>query len=75
MIPAWAGPWIGLPYQDKGRGPAYDCWGLARAVLAAEVGLDLPDYADAYTTACDRFSVARAVEQGLSDNWERVDRP
>jgi cell wall-associated NlpC family hydrolase len=62
LIPDFAAKWIGLPYADKGRGPAYDCWGLARAVLAAEAGLVLPDYADAYTTACDRFSVARAVE-------------
>lgn len=59
-IPAWAGPWIGLPYQDKGRGPAYDCWGLTRAVLA-EHGMDLPDYADAYTHATDSASVSHAI--------------
>lgn len=63
MIPDFAAKWIGLKYGDKGRGPdEWDCYGLARAVLAAEAGLDLPDYADAYTTAGDRFSVARAVE-------------
>jgi hypothetical protein len=35
----------------------------------------LPDYADAYTAADDRLSVASAVEAGLADGWERVERP
>jgi cell wall-associated NlpC family hydrolase len=73
VIPAWAGKWIGRPYADKGRGPAYDCWGLVRAVLQAEAGLVLPDYAAAYTRADDRLSVAAAVEAGLADGWERVE--
>ena len=25
--PDWIAPWIGLPYGDLGRGPAFDCWG------------------------------------------------
>lgn len=73
MIPAWAGKWIGHPYADHGRGPSYDCWGLVRAVLAAEAGITLPDYADAYTAANDRLSVASAVELGLADGWKRVE--
>ena len=67
--------WIGLPYADKGRGPdAYDCWGLARAVLA-ERGMALPDYAEAYTRAADHDSVAVAVRAGLADGWQPVDKP
>lgn len=69
MIPEWVGKWIGLSYADKGRGPAYDCWGLVAAILAAEAGIALPDYASAYTRADDRLSVADAVEAGLSDGW------
>lgn len=34
----------------------------------------LPDYADAYTAANDRLSVASAVEAGLADGWEMVGR-
>lgn len=76
MIPAWVLPWVGLPYADKGRGPlAYDCWGLVRAVLAREAAIPLPDYADAYSGACNRLSVAGAIEAGLADGWCVVTRP
>lgn len=67
--------WIGISYRDKGRGPgAYDCWGGIRAVLA-EHGITLPDYADTYTAADDRASACAAVEAGLRDGWQRVERP
>ena len=75
-IPAWAARWIGVPYRDKGRGPdAFDCWGLVRAILRAERGLPLPDYADAYTTADAPDSVARAVAAGLADGWREMAEP
>lgn len=74
ILPDWAGQWIGLPYQDKGRGPAYDCWGLVRAALSDAAGITLPDYSDTYTRAADHASVAHAVESGLQDGWERVER-
>lgn len=76
MIPAWAAPWIGRPYADKGRGPdAFDCWGFVRAILAAERGVVLPDYAEAYTTADAPDSVAQAVTVGLSAGWQPVAEP
>lgn len=66
---------VGLPYADKGRGPdAWDCWGGVRMVLHEVYGLDLPDYAEAYTTADDGDSVAAAVRAGLAD-WQPVQRP
>lgn len=67
--------WIGKPYKNKGRGPAYDCWGLVRAILMAERGITLPDYADAYTAADDQRSVSQAVQAGLAYGWAQVDRP
>jgi len=58
-IPDWAGDFIGLPYTDKGRDrTGCDCWGLVRLALAEVAGITLPDYSDAYSAACDRFSVA-----------------
>jgi len=74
--PAWAASYVGLPYRDKGRGPdAFDCWGLVRAVLADVFHAELPDYADAYTDAADRDSVAAAVQAGLREGWQRVASP
>lgn len=74
MIPAWAGPYIGLPYKDKGRGPdGWDCWGGVRMVLGDVFGIALPDYGDAYETSADRAAVADAVETGLADGWVRVE--
>lgn len=65
----------GLPYADKGRGPAaYDCWGLCWAIFRDVYGLTLPDYVDAYTTAADHESVSAAVLRGLAE-WMRVERP
>ena len=75
MIPAWVGPYIGLPYADKGRTrTGYDCWGLVRAALDEVAGITLPDYADAYATACDPHSVSQAVAAGLTDGWHAVPR-
>lgn len=68
--------WIGKPYKDKGRGPdGWDCWGLVRAILMSERGITLPDYADAYITASDRYSVSQAVQAGLEHGWARVTKP
>ncbi len=73
--PAWAERYIGLPFEDHGRGPAYDCWGLARLVLAARFGRVLPDYGYDYVAADDRGSVPRAIESGLREGWQRVEQP
>ncbi|GAA0694598.1 C40 family peptidase [Dyella marensis] len=76
MIPAWAGPYVGLPYADKGRTrDGADCWGGVRLVLAEVFGLLLPDYGDAYPSAEDRAAVAGAVAAGLAAGWEPVSAP
>lgn len=75
-IPAWAGPYVGLPYADKGRDRAgVDCWGLVRLILAEVAGQRLPDYSEAYTRPGDHASVADAVDAGLREGWTRVERP
>ena len=76
MIPAWAGAYIGLPYAEKGRTrEGADCWGGVRMVLREVFGHELPDYSGAYTEAKNHASVAQAVENGLAEGWQKVDRP
>jgi cell wall-associated NlpC family hydrolase len=76
MIPEAFGPYIGLPYAEKGRTrEGADCWGGVRMVLRELFGHDLPDYSGAYANTKDRESVAAAVESGLADGWERTDSP
>lgn len=76
IIPAWAADYVGLPYLEKGRTRAgVDCWGFVRLILAEVAGQSLPDYSDAYTRPGDQTSVAAAVESGLRDGWQQVDRP
>ena len=74
--PSWCKEYVGKPFAEKGRGPdGFDCWGLVRAVLAAEFGIDgLPDYVDSYTRTGDKLSVSTAVSAGLVDGWQRVDK-
>jgi cell wall-associated NlpC family hydrolase len=47
----WALSYLGAPFEALGRGPAYDCWGLAREVQRRHFARDLPDYLDAYRAA------------------------
>ena len=71
--PAWVGSWIGLPFRLGGRGPAdFDCWGLARAVLAAEFGIDAPAYERGYPEdARDRAALADLVSHGMP-GWRPI---
>lgn len=76
VAPPWVAGWIGLPYEDKGRGPdAFDCYGLVRGALAAQFRLCLPSYDDTYVAAGDRHSVATAVEAALTNTWAPVVSP
>jgi cell wall-associated NlpC family hydrolase len=43
-------------------------------VMREVFGHDLPDYADAYTHTKDHASVASAVDAGLCDGWQKVER-
>lgn len=62
---------VGLPWQDKGRGPdGYDCWGLFLAVFRA-AGIELPSYADDYSTAMDRAERASILSGEIGD-WTEV---
>ena len=71
----WSARWVGLPFADRGRGPhAYDCWGLVRAVFAAERGIALPDHGE--ISAADLMAVARAFASGAAaEPWAVVTTP
>lgn len=66
----WIIDWLALPYQERGRGPAYDCLGLFLALQKARQGLVMPD------PAC---TVAEAIRRGVVDDhrptWRRVEVP
>jgi cell wall-associated NlpC family hydrolase len=72
LRPAWAAPWVGLPYASKGRGPdRWDCYGLVRGVTRARWGVELPMYLDGYDRAEDAREVARVVSAAMPD-WRDV---
>lgn len=74
-IPDWVTQYIGTPFVDKGRTrDGVDCWGMCRLVLTEQFGIELPDYANAYSDAHDHESVAVAVQAGLRDGWTEIDR-
>lgn len=62
---------VGLSYADKGRGPAFDCWGLVQFVFCEMCGIDLPSYSEAYVTAADRRAIADLIA-GELDPWTEI---
>lgn len=73
MIEAWVAPYVGLEFEDHGRGPRYDCWGLVRTILAEHYGVSAPDFGSVYTSTEDRDTVSQAFTNGPADEWVKVD--
>ncbi len=64
MRPWWE-KYIGLPFGD---GPGeVTCWGLLRAIYAAELKIDLPSYGE--ISARDLLRIARTMEAHKDDGW------
>lgn len=73
ILPAWAAPYVGIPYLDKGRDHAgIDCWGIVRLVLAEQFGVVLPSYDGLYADGDDWAAIGAAVRAGLTDGWDPV---
>jgi len=57
----WWNTYVGLPYQEKGRGRSgCDCWGLYRMAAAEQFGIDLPSLADQYDLS-ERDKIAELI--------------
>jgi cell wall-associated NlpC family hydrolase len=71
----WWGRYVGLPFEDGGRGPeTVDCWGLLRLVYAEQRGIDLPSYGE--ISAHDLLSLARKMGEVKDyDCWQPVTDP
>ncbi len=72
---SWWARYVGLPFEDGGRGPeSFDCWGLVRQVYAFELGIDLPSYGE--ISARDLGRIARAMGQGQAEDcWRGIGTP
>lgn len=66
---------VGLPFADHGRDGGFDCWGLARAALAACQGVVLPDYGTGYADCADHDGIAASIRDGLAADFVRVTDP
>lgn len=67
--------YIGIPYQNRGRDyNGCDCWGLVQLWYRNELGIEIPDYLWAYTSAEDFDSVADAINENKK-TWRLVDEP
>lgn len=70
--PAWVETYIGIPFEDRGRGPAaFDCWGLVREVLGHQFGQVVPSWDDGYVNTEDGAAVAGAVAAARG-HWDEV---
>lgn len=62
--------YIGAPFAEKGRGPAYDCWGLVHAIYREQLGIDVPSYDDRYFRTLDKN--IPGILTAESKKWTRV---
>lgn len=40
----WINDWVGVEYEQNGRGPRYDCYGLVKEIYSDLLGIDLPEW-------------------------------
>jgi cell wall-associated NlpC family hydrolase len=70
MIPQWVEQYIGLEYEDRGRGPdKFDCWGLVRKILKEQYDVEVPSYT--YSNSEARKEVGPLIENE-SKSWVEI---
>lgn len=62
---------VGLPWEDRGRGPAFDCWGLFVVAFRAATGIELPSHDGNYSSAAAKAETA-AIFAGDIGDWTKV---
>lgn len=74
---SWANAYVGLPQRDMGRDRnGCDCWGLARIVYRAELGILLPVYSGGVVCAGEAAEIAELIaEAGAQAPWQAVSGP
>lgn len=69
---SWIKNYVGLPYENKGRGEnGYDCWGLVRLIYKEIFLIDMPSYIDSYKNTDDSTSIGPLVTE-KRDSWNVI---
>lgn len=65
-----------LEYEDCGRGPKYDCWGLTQFFYHEEFGIALPSYVGAYCSSLEGEEVSKLIaNESATSMWREVSSP
>lgn len=65
---AWTDSWIGIEYENLGRGPKYDCLGLFIELQKKRMGLEIFD------PLCSiEYAFRREVAEQNKEKWKPVD--
>lgn len=71
-VPVWVSDYIGVQFEDVGRGELCDCWGLVRRVYEEVYLVNLPTY-DQYESTKELEKLASILEEGrLSNEWTEI---
>lgn len=71
-VPIWAGRYIGLSFEARGRDRrGLDCWGLVRLVLAEQCGIAVPCHAKSYAHATDAARIGAIVSDEIP-RWRAI---
>lgn len=68
------GNYIGLPFAERGRDRSgVDCWGLLTLIYREQIGIELPSFAEAYTTTQDGEALSDLIAGNLGP-WQPIAR-
>lgn len=71
----WVKDYVGIEFENKGRGEKCDCWGLVRRIYQEKFGIALPSFVE-YDSANDLREVSaiiRGKEKTEGKSWYPID--
>lgn len=70
---SWAAQYVGIAFEEKGRGARVDCWGLLWRVYREVRGIELPQFLESYegTHGDGMRQIAEAIRANES-HWMRI---